>query len=79
MINKIADTIKQCSKDPRVLAALAIGLTAPKILKFAYQKVSKIVKAKKQHTYLYVGIELGGTNYNIAFGKPQFDKNGNLI
>lgn len=28
---------------------------------------------------MYVGIELGGTNYNIAFGKPQFDKNYNLI
>lgn len=26
-----------------------------------------------------MGIELGGTNYNVAIGKPEFDKKGNLI
>lgn len=26
-----------------------------------------------------MGIELGGTNYNIALGHPQYDRNGKLI
>lgn len=79
MLTKITDTIKYSSKDPKIIAALALGIVAPTILKFAYAKLSKMIKAKKQHSHLYVGIELGGTNYNIAFGKPESDKNGNLI
>ena len=75
MFNKIVQAIK----DPKILTAFGVGLIAPKIVEVLGKTACKLVRAKKQHSHIYVGIELGGTNYNIAFGKPEFDKSGNLI
>jgi hypothetical protein len=34
---------------------------------------------QKQKKAIYVGIELGGTNYNVAIGRPIISSQGKII
>lgn len=66
-------------KDPKILTAFVTGLVAPSLLRFVSSSMVKVISRKKEESNIYVGIELGGTNYNISFGKPEFDNNGTII
>lgn len=64
----------------RVLLALFFFLgmgAAPiaRLIRSALKSHKKIPKEEK----LYVGIELGGTNYSVGVGVPHYDESGKIV
>lgn len=67
------------SKDPNIQMAFVAGIVVPKIARFLYSSAHQLLYRHKVTKSIYVGIELGGTNYNIAVGVPTLDKTGKII
>lgn len=57
-------------KDPKIIGAVVAGFLVPKITSYLGKLLVKAMSNHKAKHRTYVGIELGGTNYNIAFGEP---------
>lgn len=52
---------------------------APQILSLIKSALIKKVKTEREKHALHVGIELGGTNYNVAIGRPIFNSKDELM
>lgn len=55
----------------------AVGLTLVPIIGFLISKARS--KQSKPKPRLYVGIELGGTNYNVAIAESVHNNNGDIL
>ena len=57
-------------------ALAAIGILILPLAGYLYQKARNANRDKKQ---LYVGVELGGTNYKVAIGQSVTNNKGQVI
>ena len=66
-------------KDPKVQIAVITGYIAPKILTLIGSKAYRLFSQKREQSRVFVGILLGGTNYNICIGTPVFNRAHKII
>ena len=57
----------------------AIGLALVPIIGYFIAKTKNRNKNKQLQDKLFIGIELGGTNYNVAIAQPVTNQQGNII
>ena len=67
----------QNNTKPKLMAITCLAtLVAPHLFSLVKNSIADLFDKEKQKHALYVGIELGGTNYNVAIGKPISDSKG---
>ena len=75
----INSVIKNTGKNQLIAITCVSTLVAPYIIRFASSLVMNGIQKQKQKKAIYVGIELGGTNYNVAIAKPIISSKGKII
>ena len=56
---------------------VALGVTLVPLIGYLISKSSR--REKRYSTQLYVGIELGGTNYNVAIAESVLNNQGQIL
>jgi hypothetical protein len=72
----ISTAIKNTGKNQLIAITCVATLVAPYVLKFGSNLLMASFRKQKQKKAIYVGIELGGTNYNVAIGRPIISSKG---
>jgi len=75
----ISTAIKNTGKNKLIVITCAATFVAPYVLKFGLNLLMSSFQKQKQKKAIYVGIELGGTNYNVAIGRPIISSQGKII
>lgn len=57
----------------------AVGIITLPLLGYLVQKFKNNPQQKNKQNQLYVGVELGGTNYNVAVAEPVVSNQGDII
>jgi hypothetical protein len=57
----------------------AATLVAPYVFQYAKSLITTARTTQKLKKSLHVGLELGGTNYNVAIAKPIFNSKFELM
>jgi hypothetical protein len=65
--------------NPKALIAIAfaLGLSASPIISVLRKLITKKHKPPKEDK-VYVGIEIGGTNFSVGIGIPHYDEYGRI-
>ena len=71
--------LKKILTDPKIAGAVIAGYLLPKVAGYVGQMIWQSLEKRHAEKGTYVGIELGGTNYNIGFGHPEFNREGKIV
>lgn len=58
---------------------IALGVACVPLAGYLYQQLKENSSPKDKRNRRYVGIELGGTNYNVALAEPVFNNKGEIV
>ena len=57
----------------------ALGLAVIPLVGFIVKRIKSSNTNKSRKSQLFIGIELGGTNFNVAVAEPVISNNGQII
>ena len=71
-------TMDQILQNPKIILAALAGFLLPKLASYTLSQLNHLPIQQPQPQN-FIGLELGGTNYNVAFGQPEFDNKAKVI